>query len=92
MRQARFPFFFLLCGLWLTACGPAETDLALGAEDTLGTAQAAVCGDWSCDGDENTWNCQEDCGSGTCGDGICDPGEGGLQCYNCPGDCGECPY
>ena len=79
---------FLLGGLLLTACGVAETDLAPGVEDSLGTTEAAVCGDWSCSGDENTWNCQEDCGGGTCGDGICDPGEG---CYYCPGDCGECP-
>ncbi len=81
---------FLLCVL-LAACGVAETDLAPGAEDSLRTTETALCGDWSCDGDENTWNCQEDCGSGTCGDGICDPGEGGLSCYYCPGDCGECP-
>ena len=43
------------------------------------------CGDLLCEGDEDSFNCEIDCGSPpTCGDGFCDAGED--QC-SCPIDC-----
>jgi hypothetical protein len=43
----------------------------------------SVCGDGYCTGPEvdNQQNCPQDC---TCGNGVCDPGEGGSTC---PADC-----
>ena len=44
------------------------------------------CGDGSCDGGEDSYNCPNDCGSPhVCGDGSCDPGE------NCLADNSACP-
>jgi subtilisin family serine protease len=47
------------------------------------------CGDDVCEGDEDGFNCEIDCGAPSyCGDGTCDPGED--QC-NCAADCGAPP-
>jgi hypothetical protein len=47
------------------------------------------CGDATCEGAEDSFNCAVDCGAPPfCGDGTCDPGED--QC-SCAGDCGTPP-
>jgi endonuclease I len=47
------------------------------------------CGDFVCEGAEDGYNCEIDCGAQPyCGDGTCDPDED--QC-NCPDDCGFPP-
>ncbi|UCG33244.1 MAG: S8 family serine peptidase [Phycisphaerales bacterium] len=47
------------------------------------------CGDLVCEGAEDGYNCEIDCGAPPfCGDANCDPGED--QC-NCPDDCGFPP-
>ena len=47
------------------------------------------CGDGTCEGAEDSYNCEVDCGAPPyCGDGNCDPGED--QC-NCSADCGTPP-
>ncbi|UCG17744.1 MAG: N-acetylmuramoyl-L-alanine amidase [Phycisphaerales bacterium] len=47
------------------------------------------CGDLTCEGAEDSFNCEVDCGAPPfCGDDTCDAGED--QC-NCPDDCGTPP-
>jgi hypothetical protein len=47
----------------------------------------SCCGDYTCEGIENSYNCEVDCGPPPfCGDGTCDTGED--QC-SCAGDCGS---
>ena len=50
------------------------------------------CGDTMCEGDEDSSNCETDCGAPpTCGDGTCDPGEDQCNCaVDCPGTCPTC--
>lgn len=43
------------------------------------------CGDYVCNGNEDTWSCPSDCGY--CGDYICDPGRG-EDSWSCSMDCG----
>ena len=56
------------------------------------TSELAVpscCGDGTCEGSEDSFNCEVDCGPPpVCGDDICNGGEN--QC-NCPADCGTPP-
>lgn len=49
----------------------------------------SVCGDNTCDDDENCSNCEADCGAcaGVCGDNTCDADE---SCSSCEADCGAC--
>jgi len=48
-----------------------------------------VCGDSTCDANEDCSSCPGDCGiCPYCGDGSCNSGE---SCSNCETDCGECP-
>ncbi len=50
---------------------------------------ATCCGDGFCEGSEDGFNCEVDCGAPPiCGDGTCDPGED--EC-NCSADCGPPP-
>ena len=52
-------------------------------------AAPSCCGDGTCEGSEDSLNCEVDCGPPpVCGDALCDPGED--QC-SCPGDCGMPP-
>jgi len=47
------------------------------------------CGDGLCEGDEDSFSCEVDCGPPPfCGDGTCDPGEDSCSCA---GDCGAPP-
>jgi hypothetical protein len=47
------------------------------------------CGDGACEGDENSLNCELDCGEAPfCGDGTCGAGEDPCVC---PEDCGSPP-
>jgi hypothetical protein len=62
--------FSALVSLALTGCGPRG---------------GATCGDGTCNGDENTATCPQDCATGTCGDGTCGAGENSTTC---PVDCG----
>ncbi len=56
---------------------------------TFDPAVPSCCGDYACEGSEDSYNCAVDCGPPpVCGDGPCDPGED--QC-NCPADCGAPP-
>ncbi len=49
----------------------------------------SCCGDGICEGTEDSFNCEVDCGAPpVCGDAVCDAGED--QC-NCPADCGSPP-
>jgi hypothetical protein len=50
------------------------------------TVPPTCCGDGTCEGAENSTNCEVDCGptGGGCGNGVCEPGE---NCNSCPGDC-----
>jgi len=54
---------------------------------TGGSVEASVCGDGTCDDDEDCGTCEDDCGAcgPVCGDGICDIGE---TCSTCGADCG----
>ncbi len=48
----------------------------------------SVCGDSTCDLDEDCSSCPSDCGAcQTCGDGTCEAGE---DCSSCSQDCGAC--
>ncbi|MHC4235250.1 MAG: hypothetical protein ACYSUQ_09060, partial [Planctomycetota bacterium] len=52
-------------------------------------AVASCCGDGLCEGSENSFNCEVDCGPPpVCGDAVCDSDED--RC-NCPADCGTPP-
>jgi hypothetical protein len=57
-------------------------------EDGLqcGEVIPSCCGDLLCEGAEDSFNCEVDCGSRSlpCGDGLCESGE---DCNNCPSDC-----
>jgi len=54
-----------------------------------GGGMSYCCGDLTCEGPEDSFNCAVDCGAApACGDATCDPGED--QC-NCPSDCGTPP-
>jgi len=44
-----------------------------------------ICGDATCDPDEDVASCPGDCGF--CGDAVCGPHEDAM---GCPGDCGSC--
>jgi hypothetical protein len=47
------------------------------------------CGDLTCEGLEDGFNCEVDCGAAAfCGDDNCDPGE---DICSCPADCGSPP-
>jgi hypothetical protein len=51
----------------------------------LGTQPTSCCGDGSCTGDEDGFNCEIDCGApASCGDGTCAADE---DCGSCPADC-----
>jgi hypothetical protein len=56
-----------------------------------GSAAAYCCGDTTCEGSEDSSNCEIDCGPpAVCGDGFCDAGEDSCNCgADCPGPC-EC--
>ncbi|MCH8967893.1 MAG: hypothetical protein IIA66_02100 [Planctomycetes bacterium] len=57
-----------------------------GYECTHVPAMGSCCGDGPCEGSEDGFNCEIDCGPPpVCNDGTCDPGED--QC-NCAADCG----
>jgi MYXO-CTERM domain-containing protein len=49
----------------------------------------SACGDGVCNGPESPTSCPEDCG--TCGNGVCDPGETAVTCSmdGCPPLCGD---
>jgi hypothetical protein len=58
---------------------------------TGGGGVSYCCGDGSCEGEEDGFNCEVDCGSPpTCGDLVCNSGAGEDQC-TCPADCGAPP-
>ncbi len=46
-----------------------------------------ACGDGTCDRGETTLSCAEDCKRQVCGNGICEPTDGGP--VDCPNDCAE---
>jgi leucyl aminopeptidase len=50
-----------------------------------GSGGNSCCGDLTCEGSEDGFNCAVDCGAPVCGDAVCDPGED--EC-NCAADCG----
>lgn len=53
------------------------------------TPETFCCGDGVCEGAEDSYNCEIDCGpSPFCGDSHCDAGE---DVCNCPDDCGAHP-
>ena len=54
-----------------------------------GSADPYCCGDHTCEGSEDSLNCEIDCGpSPVCGDGFCDAGEDSCNCgADCPGPC-----
>jgi hypothetical protein len=55
--------------------------------DCADCATSWCCGDGTCEGEEDGFNCAIDCGAPpVCGDGTCDPGED--RC-DCPEDCGQ---
>ena len=54
-------------------------------ETPQGPGGNSCCGDLTCEGAEDGFNCGVDCGTPVCGDGNCDPGED--EC-NCAADCG----
>ncbi|MGB5754291.1 MAG: hypothetical protein WBN87_15645, partial [Thermoanaerobaculia bacterium] len=57
--------------------------------DVPTTPGSYCCGDATCEGAEDSFNCEIDCGAAPfCGDGTCDPGED--QC-SCTADCGIPP-
>jgi parallel beta-helix repeat protein len=63
------------------SCNPRKEGL-----DCADCASSYCCGDYICEGDEDTYNCAVDCGAPPfCGDSNCDPGED--KC-NCSVDCG----
>jgi len=80
-------------------CGDGDGQNPIGCSDARCTAGGAsctedplapsCCGDATCEGIEDPFNCSLDCGAPpTCGDGTCDPGED--QC-SCALDCGSPP-
>ena len=75
-----------------TACDQRCLDAVFSMSEITCTFNPAVpscCGDGTCEGSEDGWNCEVDCGPPPfCGDDVCDPGED--QC-NCPDDCGTPP-
>jgi hypothetical protein len=55
------------------------------------TGAPYCCGDGTCGGDEDSFNCEIDCGTApSCGDTVCDVGNGEEPC-TCPADCGAPP-
>jgi len=70
----------------------------VGCEDTRCTSNGYACGsapepfccgDGDCEGPEDSYNCEIDCGSPPfCGNGSCDAGE---DVCSCPDDCGAPP-
>ncbi len=50
----------------------------------------SICGDATCNGNENCTSCSSDCGTclPVCGNGRCEAGE---NCTTCSSDCGVCP-
>lgn len=60
-------------------CAPGER-----CDPTLDCVDAEVCGDSTCEGAEDSCDCQEDCGQ-VCGDGCCN---GDENTCGCPEDCG----
>lgn len=59
-------------------------------DSVSGGGVAYCCGDGTCGGDENSVNCEVDCGPPPCGDDVCDPGAGEDKC-SCSADCGAPP-
>jgi hypothetical protein len=52
-------------------------------------AQGSCCGDLVCEGAEDSFNCEVDCGAPPCGDGFCDTAS--EDSCNCAADCGAPP-
>jgi hypothetical protein len=84
-------------GRW--CCGDGDGVNPVGCDDPRCTdggksctdipAPPFCCGDLVCEGSEDGFTCEIDCGAPPyCGDGTCDPGED--QC-SCPDDCGTPP-
>jgi hypothetical protein len=60
-----------------------------GNQCTDSPVAASCCGDTTCEGIEDGFNCEIDCGAPPfCGDGVCDPGESSCSCAV---DCGPAP-
>ncbi len=57
--------------------------------DAYNTRNCTRCGDGTCEGDESSLTCFEDCG-GTCNDGVCQADESAVSCPgDCPAVCGD---
>ncbi len=80
-------------------CGDGDGISPVGCEDGRCTADGntcsdlpvspSCCGDGYCEGTEDSYNCEIDCGAPSyCDDGTCDPDE---DACNCPQDCGTPP-
>jgi 3',5'-cyclic AMP phosphodiesterase CpdA len=77
-------------------CGDGDGQNPVGCEDSRctdaefdcgSTAVSYCCGDGVCEGNEDSYTCEVDCGPPPiCGDGFCDPGE---DICNCSVDCGN---
>ena len=63
--------------------GGADLTMLLGTWGVCTTP--GICGDGTCDPDENDVWCSEDC-SEVCGNGVCEPNE--SRTSGCPDDCG----
>jgi len=80
-------------------CGDGDGTNPVGCEDPrctkgeFGCGSIPVsycCGDGDCKGDEDSNNCELDCGppqEPVCGNGVC---EGGEDSHSCPADCSSC--
>jgi len=77
-----------------TTCAATGTSCGLIDDGCGGTLDCGVCppvcGDGSCDPEEDCASCEVDCGAcpPPCGDGLCEEGE---DCSSCEADCGDCP-
>ena len=79
-------------------CGDGDGTNPVGCTDPRCTSEGFecgdapppyCCGDGSCEGDENSTDCEVDCGPPPyCGDGDCNPGEDPCSCE---ADCGSHP-
>jgi len=54
--------------------------------DNCGADCGTSCGNGTCDKGEAPDSCPDDCARFVCGNGVCEPGDGGPE--GCPADCG----
>jgi hypothetical protein len=74
-------------GSYPVGCADARCTTG-GWECTTMPAHPSCCGDFICEGNEDSANCLVDCPVPNCGNGTCDASEN--QC-SCPEDCGDPP-